>query len=156
SHILGALALAFVCLPGWADVSGSLTLAVNATLDLDAGTGGSSGGDVSWNGTSLNAQSTALMTFLGFGVGSSSNYDGLDLAFLSVQQYIVTTFPIPIPSQQALFGVKTRKGNYAKLLITGGTLGGSINVKFTTFGQTGGGGPSGPSISAIVNNYGVI
>lgn len=157
------LSCAVVLLPAvvWADVNGTPTLAPNTTLNLDTGATGAAG-DITWTGTAINVQPGATMVTVPCPTSCSTFYD------LITQQLLTTTIPVlptvqtvavPAPSQGVLVGVKTRGGNYAKLLVTGGTPGGSITTKFLTYGATGGGGGTGgngPSITTVQNNYGLI
>lgn len=57
-NALAALALAFPAAT-MADVTGTLTLNANSTLNLDTGKSVSSGGDLAWDGSHLTPQGTA-------------------------------------------------------------------------------------------------
>ncbi|MBZ5608222.1 MAG: hypothetical protein LAP38_08195 [Acidobacteriia bacterium] len=139
-----------------ADISGTLTLASNARANLDTGATVSSGGDLLWSGTSLTPQANAT-AFNVPGGGGQSLYDSLTQSILAQFSALGNSQPIPgsaLPVD-AVVGVKTNGGNYAKLLVTANS-GGSITFKFTTFGATGGGGGGGggtptPKVTAVEN-----
>ena len=157
--LLAGAALAYPILAR-ADVSGTPTLAVNATLNLDTGAVGTSGGDIVWTGSSISPQSGAgVFTIPGIPL---SAYDSVTQDILALFDSSFSSQPIPVPDPSAgvLLAVKTKGGNYAKLLVTGGTVNGPITVKFTTYGATGGngggGGGNGPTITTVQNNYGLV
>ena len=136
-NALALFALAFAA-PGFADVSGTPTLSANATLNLDTGTVGTSGGDILWTGTSIKFQGSAT----GFDLGS--------LTFSSLTQSELSSFsgglsPASItPSVNDVIAVQTNGGNLAKVLVTA-IDGTSVALQFQTFIS--------PTIGAVVNNY---
>jgi uncharacterized protein (TIGR03437 family) len=143
-----------------ADISGTPTLAVNATLNLDTGAVGTSGGDIVWNGSTI-APQTGVTLFSSPQIPASL-YDSIttgdQLAAFSAL-FSSQPVPVPDPSVPVLIGIHTKGGNYAKLLVTGSTARGTITVKFTTYGATGSGGGgtgTGPTITTVQNNYGLI
>ncbi len=135
-----ALALFVLAFPvaGFADVTGTPTLSANATLSLDTGTVGSSGGDILWTGTSIKFQGSAT----GFDLGS--------LTFSSLTQSELSSFSGALssasitPSVNDVIAVQTNGGNLAKILVTA-INGASIALQFQTFIS--------PTIGAVVNNY---
>ena len=153
-----ALAITLFTLPLRADISGTPTLAVNATLNLDTGATGTSGGDLVWTGSALNAQSGVTLVAIP-GV-TAQLFDSLTADIVrGILALGGTSVAVPSPSAGPVIAVKTKAGNFAKLVVAGGTAGGSINIKFTTFGVSGGGGgggASGPSITTVQNNYSQI
>ena len=131
-----------------ADVSGTPTLAVNTMLNLDTGATASSGGDLLWNGTSLAPQSGATVFSLG-AVGKPT-YDSLTQATLSVFPFSSASIS---PATNTVVVCKTKSGNFAKILVTSVTAGGSLGLQFTTFIAAV---PTGPNITSIQNNYGQV
>lgn len=137
-----------------ADVSNTTTLTSNQTLNLDAGSTGTSGGDLLWNGTTLTVQGSATAyTLTGF---NSSSYGSVTQSLLStlLAQLALAganlTAPIT-PAANSVIAVKTNGGNYAKVLVTSNS-GGSLGVQYTTYGATGtGGGGGGPTITDVQN-----
>src|ERR1022692_2068616 len=134
---------------GLADVSGTPTLTVGTMLNLDTGATGSSGGDILWSGTAIVPQTGAGVFSLG-AVGAPT-YNSLTQATLAVFPFANTTIS---PVTNSVVVCKTKTGNYAKMLVTTVTTGGSLSLQFTTFGATGAG--SGPTITSIQNNYGQV
>ncbi len=147
-----ALALPMAAL---ADINSTATLATNTRFNMDTGATVTSGGDLLWSGTSLTPQGTAT-AFAVPGGGGQGLYDSLTQALLA--QFAALGSGSPIPSAtltvDAVVGVKTNGGHYAKILVTA-NAGGSLSFKFTTYGATGGGGGGGggPTITKIQNNY---
>src|ERR1700742_2237531 len=74
--------LVFFPIAASADVTGTLTLSTNSTLSLDTGATGTSGGDVSWNGTAVTVVGSATdvdiaSTPLGSSYSGQSGYNSL-------------------------------------------------------------------------------
>jgi uncharacterized protein (TIGR03437 family) len=135
-----------------ANLTGTPTLAANTALSLDTGATSSAGGDILWSGSSMTPEGKAAAFNLG-ALGSAG--------FGSLTQSILSAFPgyssAAIPASTLVvndvFAVKTNGGNYAAVLVTA-VSGTSITLQFTTFGVSGA--PSGPSITAVQNNYSEI
>jgi uncharacterized protein (TIGR03437 family) len=141
-----------------ADVSGTTTLTANMALNLDAGTTGASGGDLLWNGSTLTPQGSATAAALPGASGAT--------AYAAITQTVLSILPSSFFSSAPLSGstlavgniiaVKTKGGNYAKLLVTSNS-GGSLGLQYTTYGATGGGGGGGgggsnaPTITDVQN-----
>ena len=151
SMTIAALILAFP-IAALADLSGTPTLAAGTTLNLDTGATATTGGDILWNGSIITIQ------------GNASAYPFLSLAsqFGNISQAVLQaayaagqfsnayTFPV---STNAIIGLRTNGGNFAKILILGQT-GTSVNLEFVTFGASSAAG--GPTITQVLNNYGLV
>ena len=153
------LAMAAMLLPAaaFADISGTTTLASGSTFNLDSGTTVTSGGDIKWTGTSITFVGTAKGGVIP-GFTGDSNYSLITQQILQSVGALASTSPIPSASLTVgtIFAVSTNGGNGAKLLVTSNS-GGSLGLEYTTYGATGGGGgPTGPSITGVQNNYSYI
>jgi uncharacterized protein (TIGR03437 family) len=154
-NVLAVLVFTFP-IAALADVTGTPTLSANTSLSLDTGTTASSGGDISWNGTTLTPQGSAVgvdATPLA-GISGASGYSTVTSALITslAAQFggLLSSSPIT-PNVNDLLVVKTNGGNYAKILVTA-ISGSSISLEFDTFtgsSTTGGG----PTISSLQNNY---
>jgi uncharacterized protein (TIGR03437 family) len=134
----------------WADISGTETLSANTAFNLDTGATVSSGGDVLWNGSTLTPQGSAG-AFLIPGASGQATYGGLTQQVLQAFPYSAT--PIGGLAANSIVAVKTNGGNYAKMLVTA-VSGGSLTFQYTTYGASST--PSGPTITALQNNYSYI
>jgi uncharacterized protein (TIGR03437 family) len=145
-----ALALPIAAL---ADVTGTPTLAANTALNLDTGATASSGGDILWSGSSMTPQGTAKA--FNIGGGGAASFSQYTQTLLSQLDSLFSNAAIPgaLLAKDDIFAVKTKAGNYAKLLVTG-VSGTSISLQFQTFG--GSSTPAGPTITQILNNYGLV
>ena len=154
---VGVLAFAFP-IAALADLSQTVTLQANTSLDLETGdtsvaaakaspTGGTP--DLLWNGSTITPQGGARAA--NFGVFGSSSFDGLQKAVLQPFSVLASTAPIPASALVVddIFFVFTAAASSAKLLVTAKS-GTSITLKFTTF--TAPAPPVGPTITAIQNN----
>jgi uncharacterized protein (TIGR03437 family) len=145
-----ALALPIAAL---ADVTGSPTLSAGTALNLDTGATSTSGGDILWSGTTMTPQGNAAA--INLGPGGPTTYSTYTLAILSglpsaaYSKTAITAGSLPVGD---IVAVKTNAGNYAKLLVT--ASGTSIGLQFQTF--AGSGTPTGPTITQILNNYGLV
>jgi uncharacterized protein (TIGR03437 family) len=155
--LIVATAIVALTLPvlSLADVSSTATLtSTTGALNLDAGTTGTSGGDLLWNGTTLTPQGSATASVLP-GLMGASVYDALNAATLSPFLSALPFSNAPINSSaltmNTILVVRTNSGNLAKLLVTSNS--GSLGLQYTTFGTTGGGGGggNGPSITDVQN-----
>jgi uncharacterized protein (TIGR03437 family) len=160
--LIFATAIVALTLPvlSLADVSGTATLtATTGALNLDAGSTAASGGDLLWNGTTLTPQGGATAaTLTGF---NSTSYGAITQTLLSTLLSELAlagaSLNAPItPAANSVIAVKTKGGNYAKVLVTSNS-GGSLGVTYTTYGTTGGGGGGGggganaPTITDVQN-----
>jgi uncharacterized protein (TIGR03437 family) len=144
-----------------ATVTGTQTLNSGQTLSLDTGTTGTSGGDLSWNGTALSLQGSATAADLANTVlsGQFSGQSGYS-TLVSEGSTLISTYAGLLssyltasaitPNVNDILIVKTNGGNYAAVLVT--AVGASITLEFTTF-VTATSTPTGPSIGGISNNY---
>jgi len=139
----------------FADINSTATVNAGSNFSLDNGTNVSSGGDISFTGTSL--------TYVGIAKGGSLAALGLSgtSGFATVTQTILTslasfstTTPIPAASLPVgtIVGVGTNGGNVAKLLITAISAS-SISFQYTTYESTA---PNTPTITQIQNNYSLL
>jgi fibronectin-binding autotransporter adhesin len=140
----------------WANVTGTPTLTASQTLSLDAGTTGASGGDILWNGSTIAPQGSATavnLSALGLGTGALA-FGGLSQAELSAFAAAGEYSGAAIGSLAGgdILGVHTNGGNYAAVLVVS-LSGTSINLQFTTFTSAGN---SVPTITQVLNNYGLI
>lgn len=154
---IGILALLFP-VAALANITGTqtLTTAGPTTLDLDTGVAGNSGGDILWTGNSISMQGNAT----GLNFSAISGYYGTS-GLAELDQFILTEFgsfssaPIPLSAltvNQTILAVHTNDGNYAAILVTAQS-GNSITLQFITFETSV---PAQPTISAVLNNYGLI
>ena len=153
-HIRKSLIVLALVLPvhAWANLNGTPTLAVNTALSLDTGVTSSSGGDILWTGAGMTPQSKA--TAFNLGALGSAGFGILTQSTLSAfPGYSSAAIPAATLVVNDVFAVKTNGGNYAAVLVTA-VSGTSITLQFTTFGVSGA--ASGPSITAIQNNYSEI
>jgi uncharacterized protein (TIGR03437 family) len=157
-NLLVLLAGAAFTLPGvgWADTSGTATLTVSGQNQfiLDTGATATSGGDFLWTGTAIVPQTGAGA--FSFGNLGSTIYDSLIQSVLTSLSYGSGPVSGLSASPGSVVAFKTKGGNYAKLQVTA-VDSASLSFKYTTFGASGGGGgASGPSITTIQNNFGLI
>jgi uncharacterized protein (TIGR03437 family) len=138
------------------DKTATLTAATGA-LNLDAGTTGSSGGDLLWNGSTLTPQGSAKAYVLptGGGAAGTAIYNQFNQAALMAfsSQFSPSAINSSTLPMGAVIAVQTNGGNYGKLLVTSNS-GGSLGLTYTTYGTTGGGGGGGsnaPSITDVQN-----
>lgn len=129
-----------------ADISQTVTLSSNTTLNLDTGNTAASGGDVQWNGSTITPQGAARV----YSFPSTFTFSGLTEAQLSVFKILASSTPIA-PSSLAVndvFAVYTNGGHNAKVVVTANS-GGSITLQFLTYIAAV---STNPTISAIQNN----
>jgi len=136
-------------------------------LNLDTGATATSGGDISWNGTSITVVGSAKDVDLAF-TPVASLYNGpsgftqvvalgqesASLYASAFGSFLVTSSITP--NVNDILVVKTNGGNYAAVLVTAKS--GTISLQFDTLASGGGGGgtPSGPQITGVTNNYSFI
>jgi hypothetical protein len=141
-----------------ADISGTVTLSANTTLNLDTGATSSSGGDVLWNGSTLSTQASATsFNFFTSGSIGSTQYANLTQTTVTATPaslLMKTSYSTSVLAVGDIFVVKTNGGNYAKLLVTADSAG-SLGLQYTTYGAASGGGGGGsgpaPTITAVEN-----
>lgn len=143
------LALSFP-IAALADLKGTPTLSANTALNLDTGATAASGGDILWSGSSMTPQGNAGAFNLG--ALGAAGFGFLTQSTLSAFFYSKNPIPATTLTVNDVFAVKTNGGNFAAVLVTA-VSGGSITLQFTTFGA---GAASGPTITQVLNNYGLI
>lgn len=152
-------------IPGMAlaNVSGTgQTLNSGQAFSLDTGAIASGGsGDILFTGTGISFVGSATGADLkSFGFSGSSAFSTITgaagQATLSGLSFDYSASSIPLTSANAndIIGVKTNGGNYAAVLLTA-VSSSSITIQYFTF-TSGSGGSSGPTISQVLNNYGLI
>lgn len=134
-----------------ADLQGTVTLSANTALNLDNGTTAASGGDVLWSGSSLAPQGSAGV----FNVGAlgAAGLSALNQSALAALPYSSSPIPASTLTADDVFAVKTNGGHFAAVLVTAAN-GTSLTLQYTTYG--GSSTPSGPTITQVLNNYGLI
>jgi uncharacterized protein (TIGR03437 family) len=144
--------LAVLCpAAAWANSSGTTTLSANARFSFDTGATVTTGGDILFTGTSITLQGSAG-AYTALGAGGSSTYSTLNQALLSALGTLYSSTAITGNSLvvNEVIAVHTNGGNYAGVLITA-VSSTALSLQYTTFGVSTG--PSGPTITAVQNNY---
>jgi uncharacterized protein (TIGR03437 family) len=164
SKALVVLALTFP-VAALADVTGTPTLSAGSNLNLDTGATVTSGGDISWNGTSIAVVGSAKDVDLA-STPVASEFNGPSGFTLAVQlgQESASSYAAAFgsllvtssitPKVNDILVVKTNGGNYAAVLVL--SIGSSIQLQFDSLAGGGGGAPSGPNITNVLNNYSYI
>ena len=133
-----------------ADLSNTVTLSVNQALSLDTGVIGTSG-DIQFTGTRITPQGQAgVFYFDSLGVWYYGDY----LTQSSMPRagvYLPLSITGALLVVNRVFAVQTNGGNFAKVWITALSPS-SVTIEFYTYGASGGG-ISGPTITAVQNNY---
>jgi uncharacterized protein (TIGR03437 family) len=153
-------ALAFLIpMAAFGDISGTVTVNANQYLNLETGATSSSSGDLLWTGTVLKPQGKAIaldVTQIISSVSGSTGYAEVNAAELQAYAFAGSSGQISGVAANDIIGVEDSSGNYAKLLVTA-VSSTSISFQYYTYGATGSGGgtttPTGPTITAIQNNY---
>jgi len=148
-----------------------LVASAAANFNFDTGAAVSSGGDITFNGTSIAPAGSAKLYSMGT-TGGSTEFGALSGATL-VQLAAAAPFSTTPISGSSLangefFLVRTNGGNYAKVLLTAASSS-SITLSFVTYSTSGatvasgtgvtlgsGGGAGAPSITQVQNNYSFI
>jgi len=140
-----------------ASLTGTQTLNTGQNFSFDSGTIVASGGDIQLTSSGITLQGSAsALTGATFGQSGMANYNSLvasgPTGLMAFSAFLSTA---PIPSSgltvNAIFGIKTVSSNLAVFIITAAS-GGSITFQFTSFVAA----PAGPTISQVLNNYGLI
>ncbi len=149
---ISTLAVLILTLPmaALADLSGTKTLSANTALSLDTGTTSSSGGDLLWSGTSLTPQGSASA----YNFGAAVPFSSMTQQVVQAASALFSKSAISSLAVNNVLAVKTNGGNYAAVLVTAVSSGGSITLQFTTFGVSSAG--SAPVITQVLNNYGLV
>jgi len=137
------------------------TLAANSGLNMDNGTAASSGGDITFTGTSIATQAGATIGAVP-GPGGSAVYNAFtnQQAISSIASALLTQAALTGSSiaVNSVFIVHTHGGNYAKALITAVSTT-SLTIEYTTYGGSasgGSGGPAAPTITDVQNNSSLV
>jgi uncharacterized protein (TIGR03437 family) len=136
----------------FADISGTATISAGGSFSLDNGANVSSGGDISYSGTSLTFVGSAKGGSLAaLGISGAAAYAGITQLELTALASLATNAPIPLSSLSvnAILGVATNGGNASKLLVTAISTS-SISFQYTTYETAA---PTGPTITKVTNNY---
>jgi uncharacterized protein (TIGR03437 family) len=126
-----------------AGTTGTVTLNPGQSMNFETGAAASSGGDLSWDGTSLTPVGKTLAANVSaLGLTGTSGYNTLTQAFLQqgLAAGLGTKSPITGLIVGSVVGLQDNSGNVAKLLVT-------------ALGAGSGGGGGGTTITAIQNNY---
>jgi len=146
-----------------------LVASADTNLNMDAGTTGSSGGDIVFSASGIAPVGSAQLDDLttAFGPSFSTLVSGGFLVSVLTSEATYSTTPIPSSSlvTKEVIAVKTNGGNYAALLVTASSSG-SITFQYVTYNPSGAkiqglttvtlGGPAPPSITQVQNNYSFI
>jgi len=142
----------------FANITGTQTLNTGQIFSFDTGTVVTSGGDIMLTSSGLTLQGTAkALTGATFGQAGMMDYNilvGGGPSGLSGFASLLSASPIPTSALtvNAIFAVKTVGGNFGAFIITAASAG-SITFDFTSFVTSA---ASGPTISQVLNNYGLI
>ncbi len=134
-----------------ADLNTTVTLTSNTSINLETGAMPGSPADLLWNGSTLAPQgnATALRRYDDFPEQFYATVTSIELQLLP--GYSKNAFT---PAVGDLYGVHTNGNHWVRMYVKA-KAGGSITLRFTTFGvpQTPGGGSGGaPTITSILNN----
>ncbi|HML17146.1 MAG TPA: hypothetical protein VK419_08975 [Bryobacteraceae bacterium] len=140
-----------------ADISGTATLNAGQTENLDTGATVTSGGDITFTGSSLIFVGKAIggsLALLGSGAATYNSLTQLELQDLFP---LASTSPIPASSLPVgtIVGVETNGGNASKLLVTAISPT-AFSFQYTTYESGSGTTPAGPTITKVLNNYSYI
>ncbi len=152
SRLLAAAVLAGAFLSvGWADESGSVTLAAHTFLNLDSGAASRTGGDILWDGSALTAQGAAGL----YNVGKVGPRVFRSIGARHASSVSYNSAPIFAGALIAgdVFGVHTNSGHYAKVIVTAANDG-SLSLRYTIFSTAAA--ASAPSITQVLNNYSYV
>jgi uncharacterized protein (TIGR03437 family) len=132
------------------DINGTVTLNAGQGLNLDTGATTTSG-DIIFTGTSITFVGAAKGGVLP-GVSGAATFNSITLQVLQALAGFASNSPIPSSSFPvgSILGVQTNGANGAKLLVNA-VSSSSITLQYLTYGATGG--PAGPTITKVTNNY---
>ncbi len=147
-----ALALAFP-VAALADVTGTPTVSSGSDFNFDNGTGGSSGGDIKFTGTSITYVGSA--TGMSFGSGGMATYSALSDSTISSLGLLpgelnATAIKGSDLAAGEVFVVHTNGGNWAKVLVTS-VSSSSLVLQYDAFGSSVSGGTATPGITAVLD-----
>ncbi|HTB16401.1 MAG TPA: hypothetical protein VK752_32765 [Bryobacteraceae bacterium] len=148
--VVAALA-AFFPIAAFADISGTLTVAANTNVNMDTAATVSSGGDFSWNGTTLTPQGSAK-AYSNAAISGATTYGIITQSLISSEASLGSSSPISGLAANSIVLYGTTGGNFGKLLVTSVT-GGSLVFQYTTYESAA---PNTPTITGIQNNYSLL
>ncbi len=153
-----AIAVLTIAIPaaGWADRSGTITLATNSYLNLDTGAASAASGDILWTGVELMPQGGVGLYNLGrYGARA---FKSIQARHASSARFSSTPIPAATLVPGDVFGVRTNGGHFVKILVSAATSG-SLSLQYTIFSSAGSGAvvaAIGPLVTEIQNNYSYI
>jgi uncharacterized protein (TIGR03437 family) len=153
-RLRGIIPALFFCLSpaAFADLNLTTSLSTGQNLNLDTGAITSTGGDISFQGSSITFAANATNYVLGnIGAGGFALINEATLS-ATAPIYAKTAVSGSNLAVGVVFGVYTNATHYAKVLITA-VSSTSLTIQFTTFGATAGVPAGGPTISRVQNNY---
>jgi uncharacterized protein (TIGR03437 family) len=140
---------AFFPIAAFADISGTLTIAANTSVNMDTATTVTSGADFLWNGTTLTPQGSAkaLNATALAGISGASGYATLTQSLITSFASLGSSAAIT-PATGTIVGYVTNGGNFGKLLVT--AVSGSLAIQYTTYISVT------PKITSVQNNYSLL
>jgi uncharacterized protein (TIGR03437 family) len=154
---VAALAVLFP-IAAFADLTGTVTLSKNTSINLETGETIAAGGDLLWNGSTLAPQGKALAAVF------TAPYATLTQTQLQQGLAQGSSAAIGSPAAGTVIGVLDNNGNVAKLMVTALVTGTSITLQYDTYGTISTpviptppvGTPGTPAITQLQNNYSYI
>ncbi len=143
-----AVLTALFPIAAFADISGTLTVNANSSVNMDTATVVTSGADFTWSGTTLTPQGSAK-AFANAALTGSSTYNLLTASLISSEASLGSAAPISGLAANSIVVYLTNGGNFGKLLVTTNT-GGTLTFQYTTYESTT------PNITGVLNNYSYI
>ena len=136
--------------------SGTTTLSIGQTLNLDTGVTSTSGGDIMWNTGGIAPQNKATVgNYINNGPSGPSIFAGLNQSTVSTICSVSCnslTIQGSVISTSDIFFVKTNGGNYGAALVTSTNgLTSTVTLQFATYGSA-----AAPTITEVENNYGGV
>jgi uncharacterized protein (TIGR03437 family) len=139
----------------FADFSGTVTLSLTPSMNLDTGVLTNNGADILLSGSVILAQGKASVA--NFGPMTRGSFTILSEAALAGQYYSGSVVPVSAvanaSSPGAAFAIRTNGGHYAKVLVTSFSSG-TVTLLYYTYGATGQSGV--PAVAQLQNNYSYI
>ena len=142
---------AFFPIAAFADISGTLTIAANTSVNMDTATTVTSGADFLWNGTTLTPQGSAKAlnaTTSAFALSGASGYSTLTPTILQLAAGLGSSAPLTGLAANTVVGYVTNGGNFGKFLVT--SVSGSLAIQYTTYISVT------PKITSVQNNYSLL
>jgi uncharacterized protein (TIGR03437 family) len=135
-------------------VTGTPTLSVGETLDLDTGATSTTGvGDVTFTGTSLTFVGNAVGGVIP-GITGTTGFAEVSQTILQSLSALASSSAIPASSLAVgtIVGIGTNGGNASKILVTA-ISSTSLGLQFTTYTSSSTPPANGPTITGLANNY---